>query len=83
MATSSEYNLQRIVALEINQRVNEIIHEEAANAAERVTQRIRENCAQLCMSVMSHFTFHQMQNEIVIKVDTRALDDRKHKEAGK
>lgn len=66
--------LDQLVLKAIGQRVSEIVNEEAERASERVTNRIRQEAAAISMSVMKYFTAHMMQDEVVIRIDTRGLD---------
>lgn len=58
---------QAIVGL-LNERVELIVAEEAAAAAKRVEQRVKEQTASIAASVLRYYSMERFGSEIVIRV---------------
>ena len=66
-------NLEHAVRTAIQQEVDRIVAEEAAAAAKRTEQRVREAAASISARCSQLMTFQTFGQELVIRLDTKDL----------
>jgi hypothetical protein len=67
MATT-EQTIEAAIMNAVEVRTRQIVEEEIARACEAVARRMRENLAQIVMSVHSHYTVQFDRKEILIHI---------------
>lgn len=66
--------IERAITDAIHNRALQIVEEEAARAAERVRERMKELAPQVAMSVMRLFEVEHARDSIIIRVRNELVD---------